>query len=126
MTHWLKGERGTGLLEIMVALGILGFMGVGFMSALSTSTRATSTVDVQVVSEKLAREVSAEIMRQPWNGSYSVTVVPPGGYTFSITTDTAPPTVSRTNGSNLQRITVSISRGGKPALSVVTYRHQPS
>ena len=127
LTRWLKGERGFSLMEVMIALGILGFIGVAFLTALATAARSTGTLDEQVVAESLAREQIAEIMSQAWSDTYTVVVTPPAGYSPpSIITGTATPIAGKTNDCKLQSITVSISKtGGKPVFSVTTYRHNP-
>ncbi len=128
LTRWLKGERGFSLMEVMIALGILGFIGVAFLTALATASRSTGTLDEQVVAERLAREQLAEISAAPWAATYTPAVTPPPGYSPpSIITGTATPIAGKTNDCNLQSITVSVSKtGGKPVFSVTTYRHNPN
>ncbi len=51
----LRGGNGIGLLETVVALGVLGFIGVAFMTALGVSFKSTQISEEQVMSEDLAR-----------------------------------------------------------------------
>ncbi|MEE9201874.1 MAG: type II secretion system protein, partial [Dehalococcoidia bacterium] len=51
-----KGNRsGFGLLETVLALGVLGFIGVAFATALSVSFKSTQISEEQVTGENLAR-----------------------------------------------------------------------
>ena len=120
-----KGERGFSLLEVLVALGILGFIGVAFLSGVGTSSRATRTLDQQVVAEELAREQLANVMSLPFADSYTVTISPPGQYLLSLDSGTAAPVAGKSDDCKLQYITASVTNGGRPVLSVTTYRHNP-
>ena len=48
-------QRGIGMLETLLALGVLGFVGLAFMTALSVSFKSTEITDEQVTAENLAR-----------------------------------------------------------------------
>jgi len=48
-------ESGTTLIETLVALALLGAIGVAFLSGLATTSRATIIADEQTTAESLAR-----------------------------------------------------------------------
>ena len=52
--RFLKEQKGFTLLEVLVAVGILGLIGVAFLTALNTNSRAARTLDEQVVATNLA------------------------------------------------------------------------
>jgi type II secretory pathway pseudopilin PulG len=78
---WLKrprfarGGSGLGLLETVVALGVLGFIGVAFMTALSSSFKGTDITKEQVMAENLARTQLEYIRDQSY-------CIPPGAPYF--------------------------------------------
>ena len=59
--RWLRGQRGFTLLEVILAMGILGIVGVAFMSTLNTGTRTTGTLKEQTQAEVLARSQLEDI-----------------------------------------------------------------
>ncbi|MBI4199118.1 MAG: type II secretion system protein [Chloroflexi bacterium] len=139
VSRWLGREDGFTLLEVMLAVGILGFIGVAFLSAVANSSRSARTLDEHVQAEALAKTQIEQIKA----ATYSLTPYPsptPGGlppqYSISITTTyendrnlQGTPTCASeylTPGPNscdtLQKITVSIDREGRPILSITTYK----
>ncbi len=52
--RFLQGQKGIGLLETLIAVAILGAIGVSLLTALDTNARATRTLDEQVVATNLA------------------------------------------------------------------------
>ena len=105
-------------------MGILGFIGVAFLSAIGTSSRSTRTLDQQVVAEALAREQLANVMSLPFADSYP-TVSPSADYLVSVVIGTATPVVGKIDDCKLQHITASVTKSGRPVFSVTTYRHNP-
>ena len=126
-----KGERGFSLLEVIIALGILGFIGVAFMTALSTAFSSQDIVRNHVRGENLARAVLEEVRfltyQPPSAGPYcytdcyssSLTVSPTTGYSFTIKTERfCTPEPCTPPDHNIQKNTVSVFRDGKPVLVV--------
>jgi type II secretory pathway pseudopilin PulG len=90
----LRGGNGIGLLETLVALGVLGFIGVAFMTALGVSFKSTEISEEQVIAEDLARTQLEYIRDQgycipggvtpyiiPQDGACGTYDVPPPGLT---------------------------------------------
>jgi len=135
---WLRlprGQAGISLIETLVAVAILGAIGVTYMTAMSTAYRSVGIVDEQQQAETLARSQLEDIKNAPYqeSGEYPITVNLPPQYSMSITV--TPPMHIGTLENNtplevlmggpvttIQEITVSIRHGDKPVLSVACYK----
>lgn len=124
-------QAGFSLLEVLVAVGILAFIGTAVVMALDTNYRATGTLDEQVTAANLAGAYHEAIKESAYDteteyssvvGSINI----PTQYTVDIDVDYSENGTTWSdvyNGETLQRITVSVSReGGKPVLSICSYK----
>ena len=124
------GEKGFSFLEVILAVGILGFIGVVFMTALSTAFSSQDIVRDHVRGENLARAVLEEVRfmaYQPpsagpycYTDCYTPTVSPPTGYSFTLKTERfcTPDPPCTLSDHNIQKNTVRVTRDGKPVLTV--------
>jgi len=135
---WLRlpqGQAGISLVETIVAVAILGAIGVTFIAAMSTAYKGVGILDEQQQAEALARSQLEDIKDSPYqdSGVYPVTVDLPTQYSMTITV--TPPTQIGTLDDNtpleellgvpvttIQEITVSVYHGDKPVLSVACYK----
>jgi Tfp pilus assembly protein PilV len=118
----LKGQKGISLIEVIVAIAIMATVGIALLSALGT----TSKVLIKTDSSETARDLSVAQMEHikslPFNVStYDVdsSIFTSGsGCSANITVDSL-----KTDGS-LQKITISVTRGGGsiPVYTLVGYR----
>ena len=128
-------ERGFSLIETVIALGVLGVIGIAFLNALTTSTRATGSLGDGVQAEALIRSHLETIKECPYaTVSYDACLaVPPvitipfqfdvtidvdcsadGGFTFGVPC----------SGEALQRISIGVSREGRPVHAMTTFKKQ--
>jgi prepilin-type N-terminal cleavage/methylation domain-containing protein len=68
----LRKQRGFGLVEVIIALGLLGIIGIAFLGALATSSSAIIISDERATAESLARSEmeyvkSQEYSSTPWS-----------------------------------------------------------
>lgn len=127
---WLRGRRAFTLIEVLVGVGILGIIGTGIVIALDTNSRATRTLDEQVVAANLATEYLEAIRDIPYADTYPNTggnIDIPFQYSVTINTKcsidgTAYGACTGADNETLQKIIISVSREGRPVLSACTYR----
>lgn len=72
----MKSEKGFSLIEVMVAMALMGVAFVAFLTGLSTASKAVSVADERVAMESLARTEMEYVRSQvysaaPWD--YTVT-----------------------------------------------------
>lgn len=123
----MKSQEGFSMLEVLLALALIGIVVGGILSALSTSSRATITNDAQTTAQNLA-EGQIEYVR---NQAYSISNPPnyqlladvPTGYTVNCTAVRLDPDGDGTDDDDgLQKITVAVDFGGITTTTIETYR----
>jgi len=110
------GELGTSLVEVLVALALLGIIGAGFLGATATTSTSRMIADEHVSAKILAESTMDYLKKAPFSASYNVTV-PDGyaGYSVNLTVDDI-----RTN--DIQLLTVSVERRGREIFALQDYK----
>ena len=117
----VSSERGVGLVETLIAVAILSLTLTVLLSAVSTGSLAVSRADERAVAENLARSQLEYTKSQTYMSPPAVyaIVTPPAGYTVAVAA--AAISTPSTNAA-IEKITVSVSRGGRSLLSVEDFK----
>lgn len=112
----MKSQKGMALLEVIVALALLGIIGVLFMQGAVNSAHARVQVDERASAKILAESVIESVKKMDYNSTYNVTVPAEyPGYTANLTAEYM--------GSNdIQKLTVVITHLGREVLTLENYK----
>jgi len=117
--HLLHDERGIGLAESIVAVGLLGVGVVAFITMLSTGSLAVKEQSQQTTVQQLAQSQFETIKAAPYDvtGASYPSVGAPPGYSVSFVVDS---TIYA--GTSIQKVTVSVSKSGDALLTLEGYK----
>jgi prepilin-type N-terminal cleavage/methylation domain-containing protein len=117
----LRDQKGFSLLEILMALGILGAIGGGFSAALYTGIRATDQAAEFTEVDRLVRNQIEEIKNASYDEilplEYPI-VATPGDYSISLG-------IVKTgdgDGGTYQTITITVARSGDTVWKIDTIK----
>jgi len=114
-------QRGSSLLENLVALVIFGVIAVVFLNTIASTALGAATIEGKSTAEILARTQIEDIKSLPYDDSndYAVTVLPPPGYTILVNVaDVSPVEYPNT----LQKITVTVNRGSRGLITLEIFK----
>jgi len=117
----MSRQRGTSLLETIVALGLFAMIAVSFLGAISTGLTGAEIIDGQLTTENLARTQVEDIKSLPYSDSnyYPVTVNCPPECTVLIdVTDLSPIEYPST----IQSVAVSVLLEGRTMTTIESYK----
>ena len=118
----LKKQKGFSLIEVLVALALLGVLAAGFLVALANSSSHSLTANIRATAESLARTQMESIKNEPYQTGastnpalYTKIALPSSSWDISWTVSRLDPE-NLGNGSDegLQKIDVTVKflRGG--------------
>ncbi len=112
----MKYEKGTSLLEVLVALALMGIISVLFLGSVANSSSARVTADTRVSAKILAESLMDNIKNQDYEPSYVITIPPEfAGYSADLTVE------SMANG-NIQKLTIVIEHFDSEVLTLESYK----
>ena len=116
---WCRAERGSGIVESLVAVSLVAVAIVGFVMALSTGSTAVNVGAQETVAQQLARTQLEYVKGYPYDPEALAypTVDAPGDYVISVDVDAVPGT-----DDGIQKVTVTIAREGESILTIDEYK----
>ena len=114
----MKSEKGFSLIETLVALALLGTIGVSFFNGLVTTSTARVDADEKVSSKILAEILMEDVKKQSYNLSANYTyAIPDGfpGYTANLT-------VENIRNTFLQKLTFTIYHKDDDTFTLESYK----
>jgi len=115
----LSRQRGMGLVETLAAIAILGTAVVAFTTGLATGSIAVGEHDGQATAQGLAQsqmEYTKSYAYNPGATDYPL-LAAPEGYSLDVNVGAAPG-----GDADIQRITITVSRGGEEIITVEDYK----
>lgn len=134
-----NGEQGLTLVEVLVALGILAAVAVVFLLGMTTSSKAVMVSQERVAADSLAKSEMEYVKSAAYHSanvtwSYQLPSSPPswdpthslpygyGGYSIDVTAEYVVVVPGHTWDDGIQKITVTITRGGETVLTLEGYK----
>jgi prepilin-type N-terminal cleavage/methylation domain-containing protein len=125
----MSGEKGFSLIEVLLAMVLVGILGTTVPSALSGANRATIIANQHTMAESLARSQMDYIQNQPYdsvNATPVYAVIPDLPASYSIVTPMAqrldPKGDGTANDDGLQQITVAVKCGDTVLFTLVDFK----
>jgi prepilin-type N-terminal cleavage/methylation domain-containing protein len=112
----MKREKGFSLIEVIVALALLGIISIPFLGATATTTSSRVTAEERASAKILAESLMDTVKKLPYASSYDSSITIPSefaGYTATCTVK---------NMSNIQKLTISVQHHGRSILKLENYK----
>jgi len=113
----MNSEKGSSLIETIVALALLGIISVAFLGALATTSNSRLIADEHVSARILAESQLEYIKKQTYAFSYDPVPIPAEYAGYSATID-----VDNLRNGNIQKITVTVRHHDKDIETLESYK----
>ena len=116
----MRNEKGFTLIEVIVAMALLGIIAIAFLGGLATASKAIIIADERATAESLARSQMEYVKNQDYDGvnnppQYTLLSDTPADYTIVIDAVRLDPNGDGTdNDDGIQKITVTVDHLEKP------------
>ena len=126
-------SRGFTLIEVVIAIALMGTIAIAVLSALSTASLALITADKRATAESLARSQMEYVKNSPYDDVLesghpqypTITPLPPGYTVVTTAVRLNPEGDSLNDDDGIQQITVTVSRDGKAVITLDGYKRDP-
>jgi type II secretory pathway pseudopilin PulG len=117
----MKNERGVGLLEVVIAIGLLGILLAGFIPAMMGITRSNISVDDRATAKNLAERQMEYIKGQPYLTNYTTDNYS-ADYPGLVVDPVEVTATGDVRDSNIQAVTLVVRRGVNEIYRLTGYR----
>ena len=138
-------SRGLSLIEVLIAVALMGIIAIAVLSALSTASAALIVADERATAESLARSQLEYVKNQPYidyseaghqDYDWICDVIDcPEGYTAEVVAEPIDPETGQPHPYNegegrfeqddgIQKITVTVSRDGDEVITLEGYKRE--
>ena len=125
----MKRESGFTFIEVVIALGVLGMIAVGFLSGLGTASKGLLIADERETANNLAEAQIENVKNQAYDDAnnppiYSLMPGIPSGYSIDqpLAQRLDPDLDGLDDDDGIQKITVTIRHNGKEVLTLEDYK----
>lgn len=121
-----KGERGFAMVEVLVALVLIGVTGASFLTALTTVSKSTITTDLHSTADSLATSQMEYILSQDYDDTstplqYAPIPNIPVGWSVNVAADRLDPeSDGPIDDDGIQEISVTVKYGGKEIVALTS------
>jgi Tfp pilus assembly protein PilV len=113
----MKSQKGSSMIEIVVALALLGSIGVTFLSALGTTSNSRTVSSEHTVGRIMAASQMDAILNSPYAFTYSPMPVPSEYEGYTTTID-----IANISDGSLQKITVTVKHHDEDVTKLESYK----
>lgn len=111
MINRLTRQRGSGLMEVVIVIGLVSILSITFLGSLGQVSGSLSLTDEQQTAKTIAEHELEYVKNQSFSASYTPASLSSEYADYSVTVNTA--TVP-SRDSNIQLINILVSHQGKP------------
>jgi type II secretory pathway pseudopilin PulG len=114
----MRSEKGTALMEVIIAIALMGIIGVLFMSSAVNSTNARVQANERDSSKVLAESLMDRIKKDNYKTSYTDNLTIPSeftGYSANLT-------VTSLGNGNIQKLTIIIKHLNQDVLTLESFK----
>ena len=125
MRSLARSEQGFAMVEILVALALIGIAGVCFLTALTTVSKSTIIADKHSTADSLAVSQMEYILSQSYDDTnnppqYALLPDIPGSWSANVTAERLDPESDGLDDDGIQEISVIVDYSGKQITAITS------